>query len=560
MNEPHNPHQILRLLILYRWLSLLPALIIGCFFSVADNQSSFILAFLIAVALNAVISLFPRQLNGALQATPCLLAIDLTLIAALIALTNGWRTPYYLYALSPLIAAAFFFQLRGALLATTFFVPMYALAVTACPLGMGGIRLNGEEPDWLVIVSAIVSFYLISTTFGYASMLFTALGAARDSVVKAHHELEVLHDLTVALQRAADIEEVQERVLEAITSHLGFKRAVMGIVEPEKNVLTSWLGCAHDGLLGVRHLTRLPLSKEGGLVAEALLEQRICRATTEPCTPNAWLNEQFNMKGCLILPMLWGIQPIGVLLVDVSGNAEPHLPSLKAIAQQTAIALGMMTTRLRRATVQAAQEERARIAQDMHDTVAQSLFGIVFTLDGCLKLLPTKPDEIKAELEWALQVAEEVRQDIRHSIHDMWPEAISSEKFEHDLRRYAADVLQATNLLIDFDVRGDFSALSSRARRSMYRICQEALTNTVHHAAANEARICVDVVDGRARLVIRDNGRGFEPAIAMTQEYEQEHFGLRGMQERARMLNGTCDIFSQPSAGTSIVIDIPANE
>ena len=556
MNEPHNPHQILRLLILYRWLSLLPALIFGCLFSVADNQSSFMLAFVIAVALNAVISLFPRQLNGALQAMPWLLGIDLALIALLIALTNGWRTPYYLYALSPLIAAAFFFQLRGALLATTFFVPLYALAV------MAGIRLTGTLPEWLVIVSAIVGFYLISTTFGYASMLFIALRTARDRVVKAHHELEVLHDLTVALQRAADIEEVQERVLEAVTSNLGFKRAVMGLVDPEKNVLTGWLGCAHEGLLGkgVPHPTRLPLSEAGGLVAEALLEQRICRATTGPCTPNAWLNEHFEMKGCLILPMLWGIQPIGVLLVDVSDHAEPHLPSLKGIAQQTAIALGMMSTRLRRAKVQAAQEERARIAQDMHDTVAQSLFGIVFTLDGCLKLLPSKPDEIKAELEWALQVAEGVRQDIRHSIHDMWPEAISSEKFEHDLRRYAADVLQATTLLIDFDVRGDFSALSSRARRSMYRICQEALTNTVHHAAADEARICVDVVDGRARLVIRDNGRGFEPAIAMTQEYEEEHFGLRGMQERAQMLNGTCDIFSQPSAGTSIVIDIPANE
>ena len=174
-----------------------------------------------------------------------------------------------------------------------------------------------------------------------------------------------------------------------------------------------------------------------------------------------------------------------------------------------------------------------------------------------LKLLPTNPAAIHPELEWTLQVAEEVRQDIRHSIHDMWPEAINAERFEGDLRHYTADTLQATNLSVDFDVRGDFHTLSPLAKRSMYRICQEALTNIVHHAAANEARICLDVYDGGARLVVRDNGRGFEPAIALAQEHNREHFGLRGMQERAQSLKGTCDIFSKPGAGTSIVIDIP---
>ena len=70
--------------------------------------------------------------------------------------------------------------------------------------------------------------------------------------------------------------------------------------------------------------------------------------------------------------------------------------------------------------------------------------------------------------------------------------------------------------------------------------------------------VVAEAENGRARLVVRDNGRGFEPDIALAQEHGQEHFGLRGMQNRAYSLGGTCDIFSQPEAGTSIVIDIPA--
>lgn len=108
-------------------------------------------------------------------------------------------------------------------------------------------------------------------------------------------------------------------------------------------------------------------------------------------------------------------------------------------------------------------------------------------------------------------------------------------------------------------MRGKFDALSPRARRSLYRIAQECLTNVVQHAAATECRVCVDIENGRARLVVRDNGRGFEPEIALEQEHDSEHFSLRGMQNRAHSLGGICDIFSQPGAGTSVVIDIPVN-
>ena len=480
-------------------------------------------------------------------------------MAALVAATGGWQTPYYLYVLSPLLAAAFFFQLRGALLATTTFLLFYGVAI-AVEAAMGATEL-----DPFAIVTALAGFYLLSGTFGYAATLFRQLQAAQDEAARAHQDLAVLHRLTAALHSAADVEEVQDQVLTAITAELGLRRAVVGLVDENETALSGWLGHVRAGETAtvdtLSHPARLPLSaEEGGLIARALLEQRICRASDEVCTANEWMRTHFGLEGCPIFPLLWGIRPVGVLLVDgVQEEDDERRRSLEAIAQQTAAVLGMMNARLRRARESAVQEERARIAQEMHDTISQALFGLVYTLDGSLKLLPDDPEAIRTELEWALQTAEGVRREVRQAITEMWSgEEITAPTFEADLRRYVADVLQGAALLVDFDVRGDFAALSPRTRRSLYRIAQEALANVVHHAAAQQARVCVDVAAGRARLVVRDDGRGFEPEVALAQEHGREHFGLRGMQARAASLGGTCDVFSRPGAGTSIAVDVAA--
>lgn len=207
----------------------------------------------------------------------------------------------------------------------------------------------------------------------------------------------------------------------------------------------------------------------------------------------------------------------------------------------------------------AVHEERLRIAQDLHDTVSQTLFGIVLTLDGCLSLLPHDTETAVPELERALTATESVRADIRHTILDIWPTTLTAARFTADLQQYAENVCPTACTDLTFDIRGDFGALSPLARRSLYRISQEALNNIAHHAEASEAKVCVDVADGRAQLVIRDNGRGFDPQQALSHPTDHDHFGLPGIMRRAESLGGRCHIFSRPGAGASLVVDIPVN-
>ncbi|HKZ83644.1 MAG TPA: GAF domain-containing sensor histidine kinase [Anaerolineae bacterium] len=511
----------------------------------------------IAALSNLLITLLPTQLNRLLRRWPALLALDLAFGATLLAVSGGWRSPYYLFVLSPLLAAAFFFRLRGALIATLVFVPMYGLAVWAAT------ALGGPPPDGLVLSLAVVGFFLVAGLFGYAATLLARVRQAHDGVNQAHRDLEVIHELTLSLQSAADVNEVEERVLEAVTGDLGFPRAIVALVDQNERVITAWLGKARDGnaLLagGLPHPARVPLAPEGGVIAYTLLDGEARLPARDVRTPDEFINRHLGTTPYYIFPMLLREHPVGVLLVDASeGEDAARLQSLQAIASQAAVAVGTTMLCIDRAQRLAVQEERIRFAREVHDTVAQSLFGIVYALDGLGRLLPDEPETVKAELEQIRQVAEGTRVEVRQSILDVWPSALTADVFERDLRRFVGHFCRPNELQLDVSVRGDFATLSPRLQRSLYRVAQEALTNVVKHAGAMRAEISLQVIDGRVTLSIRDDGRGFDPEAALSRERDREHFGLKGMRERIEALGGSCTIDSTPGHGTTINVRLPA--
>jgi signal transduction histidine kinase len=550
------PPRVFGLLVVYRWVSLIPPLV-ALILALTSGERTWGLPAALAVAggINIFITLFYARLNRALLVRPWLLAIDIVIVVSLTTFTGGWRTPFLLYALNPLLAAAFFFRLPGALVAVTGFSALYSGAVLLV------YRSSGESPGWQTVVTALVGFYLITITFGYASRLVQGLRVARDELAEAHRDLQVIHDLTLSLQSAADVVEVEERVLEAVTRELGFSQAVVGLVDGEAQTITAWMGRAGGGdvIGGALYLVEVPLSTGGGPVSQALLQGQAQHDARAPFTNNDRLNEAIGLDLAHVFPLMLRENPIGILLVDAgqSPDEAARFRSLEAIANQAAVTLGTTMMCIDRAQRMAIQEERVRIARDIHDTVSQSLFGITYTLDGSLKLLGRDPQAAVPELERALRVAEETRAEIRKSILDIWPSEMTAHTFVSDLRKFADGICLADELAIEFQIDPGFDRLPSRARRSLYRISQEALANVSHHANAGEARVCLQVSGDRAMLTISDNGRGFEVATALAREYGREHFGLWGMQERARSLGGTCEINSRPGAGTSIVVDVP---
>jgi signal transduction histidine kinase len=398
------------------------------------------------------------------------------------------------------------------------------------------------------------------------------LREARDQLVakderleRTNRELSVTHDLAMALQSTPDIADIQDRVLTLITGALGFERAILALADPDDSVLTGWLCSTHSagaGLQRIPHTTQLPLKTTSGLLAQAVLEPQPllvedARQPTNDPQINAWL----EMRCYAILPMVTRNRLLGVLLVDNPASGRPITPddlvSLTNIASQAAMAIGSVQLCIDRTQRLAIEEERSRIAMEIHDAISQQLYGITYTLDASVKLLPDHADEVRHRLSYLLPQAQHATAAIRHAIFDLWPNELDAERFGAELRGYAQDIAPATELQVGIQLDPHFNALAIGIRRQFYRIAQEALANTVKHAQARHVEITFTIEATELRLMIVDDGQGFDPAGNRLESNQRPHFGLLSMRERAQSLGGSLQIESYPERGTRITVVLP---
>jgi signal transduction histidine kinase len=522
-----------------------------------------LLVFGIALLANLFISVASRQLNRLVIDHPALLAIDLIFSAGILAITGGSHSPYYLYALSPLLAGAFFFQMRGAVVASMLFTPLYFMS------SFLSSQNTAVQADIILLTTQLTGIWLIPILFAYSSILLKDINQAREelnvardelaekheNLAAAHRQLEIIHDLTVLLQAAPDLISVQERVLGAVTADLGFSKAVVALVDPAREELGSWL--VYPPEESFPQTKSFPLKSENGEVIKALLNRNIFSSNNQILIQDSQLNHWLNQKKWFILPLYLREHPVGILLVEESGLTKERVSTLMTVANQAALALGTTILCIDRARRLAIETERNRIASDIHDTVAQSLFGIVYSLDACITMLPQKADDVKQELIELRSLANSAHDEVRRSIFDLWPSALTIELFMADLTNYVSGCCRPRSFSIIFSNNGDFNSLSAGMRRTVYRMAQEALANAARHSGAQSARLCLTVTDDEVYLVVSDEGKGFDPSIALSRSQNREHFGLHGIQERARAMSGDCEIVSQPNAGARIMINLP---
>ncbi len=304
----------------------------------------------------------------------------------------------------------------------------------------------------------------------------------------------------------------------------------------------------------------LALRSENGKIFKALLNRNLLRSNDEMLIQHPELDNWLRQNRWFILPLYLREHPVGLLLVDKSGLTTEREHTLMTVANQAALALGTTILCIDRARRLAVETERNRIARDIHDTVAQSLFGIVYSLDACIKMLPTQADEVKNELIELRSLANNAHDEVRRSIFDLWPSALTVELFKADLMNYVSSCCRPRPFSIIFNNNGDFNSLAPGLRRTVYRMAQEALANSARHSGAQSARLCLTVTDDEVYLVITDAGQGFDPDLALSRGVNREHFGLQGIRERARAMGGDCEINSQPGAGARIMINLPIRD
>lgn len=206
---------------------------------------------------------------------------------------------------------------------------------------------------------------------------------------------------------------------------------------------------------------------------------------------------------------------------------------------------------------QATLEERQRLARDLHDTLEQELVGVTMLLDTAAKKLNGGHAEAAEPLGLALRLLRRSREESRSTIREMRSVTLEQRGLPaalEELLRPLATVGGAT-----FSVRtaGTPERLPGTVETHLLRLAQEAVANATQHARPRHIEISIEYTTAGVCLQISDDGAGFDSAMPAAQG---EHFGLRGMQERAEKISGRLEIRSQPGVGTVVQVRVPSRQ
>lgn len=200
--------------------------------------------------------------------------------------------------------------------------------------------------------------------------------------------------------------------------------------------------------------------------------------------------------------------------------------------------------------------ERARIAQDLHDTLLQGFAGVTLQLKAAELALPQNPQGAADTILRVQRLAHESLKEARERVWEMRDTDLGRDDLPAALETMARERIGAARIELAMMVSGARRRLTRALEDAAFRIGREAIANAVRHAGASRIEVRLGFEPNRLQLQVRDNGRGFSPDIGENAR-RNGHFGLSGMVDRAAHLGGRCEVTSPPEGGTLVSADLP---
>ena len=212
-----------------------------------------------------------------------------------------------------------------------------------------------------------------------------------------------------------------------------------------------------------------------------------------------------------------------------------------------------MTNRLQELAV---TEERNRVADEIHDTMAQGCTGVVVHLEAALDSLPQDPQEAVRHIEQAQAQARGSLRDVRRAIRASHPPELAEQGLAEAVRDFVERMAVGTATSLALSLKGKPYRLPSEVRFELLRICQEAVVNAIRHAKPGKIAVCIAYNPSEVRLSIEDDGVGFDPASASG----AAGCGLISMSRRAERIGAQFEVRSEPGAGTTVAAFLRAQD
>ncbi|RJQ56290.1 MAG: GAF domain-containing protein [Actinobacteria bacterium] len=344
---------------------------------------------------------------------------------------------------------------------------------------------------------------------------------------------QMLHYHTCTIYLADQQKEMLEPVL--------VKRAIDGVSEPIVEPTTSHQTVAvNEGVTGWVFTTGQALN-----LANVHDEM--------PSVSNGGREESL-----LAAPLAVEAQRIGVITITKQGRnqfTDEDLRLLKIVSAQAAVIV--QNARLREETQKLMiADERNRIARDMHDTVAQSLYSIALNLQVCQKILNTKPESLREKLIGLQQLASESLTEVRKYIFGLRPSILEEYGLPMAIERSLEEFERVHGIKGSFRKSGVQQVLAPAVEREVFGVLQEALANVMKHSGATQVNVELDIRGSSGRLTVKDNGRGFDVDRAVANTRDGRSLGLTSMRERVQSIGGTLTVLSKNGEGSTLIVDV----
>lgn len=229
--------------------------------------------------------------------------------------------------------------------------------------------------------------------------------------------------------------------------------------------------------------------------------------------------------------------------------SENELELVQSLAQQATLAI-QLTQLAEEAKQMALLQERARLAREIHDTLAQAFGGILMQLQACTYFAETQPDQAQTHLLTAKALAQEGLTEARRSVWTLYLETTEYENLDQAIAKFIEQTQPRQATPIHLVIEGTPYSLHPDLGLNLLRIAQEAITNALRHAHATTIQVHLSYSAQGLQLTIRDDGCGFEPQSSTL------GFGLLGMQQRASRIGATWNLMSRTGQGTTLMITL----
>jgi signal transduction histidine kinase len=367
---------------------------------------------------------------------------------------------------------------------------------------------------------------------------------------------DALRDTLATISNTLDLGKILDHILDSIERVTPYDGANVLFVESDLVHVVRQRGYRRQGDEQEWVNERIPLAKLA--VLQQLMDMGQPLAIPRTSTSPFWLGfpDLDWVQSNVIAPIRSNGKILGFLSLDsaIPGHfTQLHAERLQSFADQAAIAIqnARLLDRAKRAAVLA---ERSRLANELHDTISQTLWSVSLITERLPAIWEINQQEARASLLTLHQLAQHALQEMRGLLLELRPASLADERLGDLIRQLAGIVGSRAGLHISVQVK-DQDILPPQVHFVLYRVVQEALNNIAKHALAHHIQVDFNSSSGFVELTIQDDGRGYDP-----DKIGPGHLGLSIMKDRIEGIGGTIEIITGPGKGTLIKIHWTSQE